>query len=522
MHAAHCSHPPMLRGHRTLFLAALLFCPALSAGGRQPGAAPQALPTLTTAESAHDLPAEQASRGYPEHLRLVVTYYDPDTDPKVGAFFACDPTGCIVALVPPRPVLPIKLGTVVEVTGRSDPGNYAPIMIASRVRAVGEAPVPFGPARRSLAELMTGADDSHWVEVEAVVHSAQQSSHTVILTLALEDGTIRGVAPLEEGADYERLVDSKVLVRGNGAPVWTKNRQMVGARLLFPSLATVTIEEPAPADPFSLPVRPINSLMRFTPGARFAHRVRVSGQVTLQWPGRWLYIQDGSQGLFIPTVQTTPLKLGDVVDAVGFPAMGESSAMLEDAIFKLQGSAQSTIPTPSITAQDAMTGDYDAKLVQIQGHLVNQDLSSENPTLVMSSGGMLFFAVLPKRNQSRGDTGVLAGQAASWNSPESARWKWISICPRSGRAPRIADVVSRAAALVAGCAWSGKSHRGGRRAESLPCWRSSRTDRFSFGTLWVAASEAAGAGAHGNHPRHAGVHRGRNSGGGLGGRSRRA
>jgi PAS domain S-box-containing protein len=265
---------------------------------------------------------------------------------------------------------------------------------------------------------MTGADDGQWVEVEAVVHSAQQSSHTVILTLALEDGTIRGVAPLEEGADYERLVDSKVLVRGNGAPVWTKNRQMVGARLLFPSLATVTIEEPAPADPFSLPVRPINSLMRFTPGARFAHRVRVSGQVTLQWPGRWLYIQDGSQGLFIPTVQTTPLKLGDVVDAVGFPAMGESSAMLEDAIFKLQGSAQSTIPTPSITAQDAMTGDYDAKLVQIQGHLVNQDLSSENPTLVMSSGGMLFFAVLPK--------GTKAEELASW--PVGSELQLTGVC----------------------------------------------------------------------------------------------
>jgi len=394
MHAAHCSHPPMLRGHRTLFLAALLFCPALSAGGRQPGAAPQALPTLTTAESAHDLPAEQASRGYPEHLRLVVTYYDPDTDPKVGAFFACDPTGCIVALVPPRPVLPIKLGTVVEVTGRSDPGNYAPIMIASRVRAVGEAPVPFGPARRSLAELMTGADDSHWVEVEGVVHSVTRAAHNVTLTLALPDGIIRAVTPLDAGADYDRLVDATVVMHANAGPLYNQHRQLVGVRLLFPSLAAVRIEEPAQPNPFLLPIRASSQLLQFTPGAPGAHRVRVKGRVTLQWPGRWIYIQDGSQGVFVPTLDKTALRLGDVVDVVGFPAMGEYSLMLEDAVLRPENGGP-TVAAALVTAQEALKGEHDGQLIRIAGKLVNQDLTSADPTLVMSSGGMLFFAVLP-------------------------------------------------------------------------------------------------------------------------------
>ena len=83
---------------------------------------PESLPTLTTAKAAHSLSSDQAKRQYPIHLHAVVTYYDPDTDPKVGAFFACDRTGCICVLTPRRPVLPIRAGTLIDMTGVSAAG----------------------------------------------------------------------------------------------------------------------------------------------------------------------------------------------------------------------------------------------------------------------------------------------------------------------------------------------------------------------------------------------------------------
>jgi len=384
-----------------------VFSSLASAYGQQPNPLQMALPTLTTARAAHSLLPEEARRHYPLRLRLVVTYYDPDTDPKTGAFFGCDGTSCICVLVPPRPVLPLHPGTLIDLRGVSDNGHYAPIVMESDIHVVAQSHLPSNPPRRSLAHLMTGTDDSQWVEVEGVVHSVAKSGHNATITLAMADGMIRGITPLEPGADYARLVDATVLVHGNAAPVWTKNGQMVGARLMFPSLAQVRIEEPAPADPFSLPVRPINSLLRFAPGARFVHRAHVRGQVTLQWPGRWLYIQDGSQGLFIPSVQKTLVQLGEVVDVVGFPAMGEYSLMLDDAAFKLAATGQ-PIAAASVTAQDAMKGDYDAELIQIQGWLVNLDLASEHPTLVMSAGGMLFFAALPRETR--------AEEIASWRA----------------------------------------------------------------------------------------------------------
>jgi signal transduction histidine kinase len=371
-----------------------------------PAQAQTELPTLTTADAAHSLQSGEAKRGYPVHLLAVVTYYDPDTNPTIGAFFACDSTGCICVLVPPRPVLPLRSGTLVELTGVSAPGNYAPIVMGSEVKVIGESHVPPHPPRRSLAHILTGTDDGAWIEVEGVVHSVAPSGHNLSVVLALADGTIQGITRGEPGVDYSRLIDARVLVHANAAPVWTKNGQMVGARLLFPSLSLLQIEEPAPADPFSLPVRPINSLLRFEPGLRFIHRVHVRGQVTLQWPGRWIYIEDDSQGLFIPTIQKTPLQLGEVVDVLGFPAMGGYSIMLEDVVLKPTGSRQHIEPV-SISVQDAMKGVYDAKLIQIKGRLVNQDQSSEYPTLVMSSGGISFFALLP--------SGMSPGKIAAWH-----------------------------------------------------------------------------------------------------------
>ena len=137
---------------------------------------------MRTARAAHNLQSDEAKRHHPVRLQAVVTYYDPDTDVKTGALFGCDSTGCICVLVPSRPILPIRAGTLIDITGVSEPGNYAPIVIASEVHVAARSHLPLKPARRSLAHLMTGADDGQWVEVEGVVHSFAQSGHNLTIT----------------------------------------------------------------------------------------------------------------------------------------------------------------------------------------------------------------------------------------------------------------------------------------------------------------------------------------------------
>jgi signal transduction histidine kinase/DNA-binding response OmpR family regulator len=351
-----------------------------------------AVAILTNTHAAHSLASEEAARKYPVHLRAVVTYYDPYIDPRHGVLFVCDSSGCIFVSVPSQPVLSLTAGTLIDLEGVTGPGGFAPIIEQPKIRVVGVSHVPEEAPRVSLTQLMTGAKDGQWVEVEGLVHSVIESGGNVTLNLALNDGTISATTVKEEGVGYNRLVDAKVLIRANAAPFSSKNRQMIGVRLFFPTSAGMRIEEPAPPDAFALPLRPVNQLLRFEPGTVFLHRVHVRGRVTLHSPGRIFCIQDETGGLCAPTTETTTLTLGNLADIVGFPVANGSAPSLEEAVVR-PASVGQPVPAVLITAQQAMVGEHESELVQVQGHFVDQDRTTKDPTLLLSSAGILFPAV---------------------------------------------------------------------------------------------------------------------------------
>jgi signal transduction histidine kinase/CheY-like chemotaxis protein len=221
----------------------------------------------------------------------------------------------------------------------------------------------------------------------------------VTLNVAMSDGTISATTVGEAGRDYSRLIDATVRMRGSVAPFYTKNRQLTGVRLFVPNLTQVTILEPALADPYALPVLPIDTLLQFTPNITFLHRKHVRGRVTLQRPGQSLCIQDAKDGLCVQTAQYTPLAMGDVVDVVGFPAANQYTPTMTDAVFRWKSAAGPVAATP-ITAEQALRGDHDAGLVQIEGRLIGLDRAAHDPALVILSGNIVFPAVLPNEGPS--------------------------------------------------------------------------------------------------------------------------
>jgi hypothetical protein len=132
----------------------------------------QALPTLTKAHDAHSLTSEQAARSYPVHLRGVVTYYDPYIDPRYPTVWVSDSSGGIYVALSSVPAVPFKAGDLVEITGTSAAGDYGPIVNHSEARVIGKSPLP-SPARETVGQMLTGAEDGRWVEVEGVVHAVR-------------------------------------------------------------------------------------------------------------------------------------------------------------------------------------------------------------------------------------------------------------------------------------------------------------------------------------------------------------
>ena len=183
-----------------------------------------------------------------------------------------------------------------------------------------------------MTRLLTGTDDAQWVEVEGIVHSADEYPHSVTLHVALIDGIISMTMPREAGAHYFALVDAKVRICGNVSPTVNSDWQMIGFHLKVPNLSAVKVIEPAPADPFHLPPTPINRLLRWDNYSASFHRVHLRGNVTLQWPSLSLCIRDATGGICMQTNQNQPFGPGEQVDAIGFVGTeGNNEPMLTGA-----------------------------------------------------------------------------------------------------------------------------------------------------------------------------------------------
>jgi signal transduction histidine kinase/DNA-binding response OmpR family regulator len=328
-----------------------------------------------------------------------------------------DATGSIYVSLIHAPAVRLKPGDLVELTGVSGPGQFAPIVERAEARLIGSSHLPPAAPRVSLTRLLTGSEDGQWVEVEGIVRSVGKRGENILLTLALSDGNITATTVKEPGADYDRLIDARVRLRGNAAPLFNRQRQMTGAHLLFPGLNTLTVEEPAPTNPFAPAVVPVGTLLRFSPDAAFRHRVHVRGILTLFWPDRMLCIQDGASGLCAETAQTTGLRTGELVDVVGFPSVGAFTPTLAGTIAS-SGGIRRRHSVRAITAEQAFKEDHDAQLVEIEGELIGQDRAADDPTITLTSGRYIFAASMPIESVS--------GKLPSWET--GSRLRLTGIC----------------------------------------------------------------------------------------------
>ncbi len=372
----------------------------LAAAAQSPSRSHAPLLVIPTTREVHNLPLAQAAHRYPVHLHAVVTYYDPYAYVKHGALFVCDRSGCLFVYAPVPPVLPLRAGDTVEIAGVTGAGKFAPIVEASQVRIVGHSSLPANPRRVSLTQMLTGALDCQWVELEGRVRFAHLESDNVVLDIAAEGGSLEAISLRDRHADYDALVDSLVRIRANVAADFNNRRQMVGVRLYFPSLGQIRVVQQAPPDPFAQPAVPISDLFRYSPDPELIRRVHVQGRVTLDWPGRMLCIQELADGVCMNTSQSIPAPVGSFVDVAGFPVANLFKPSIEDVVFRpTRGPA--ALPQPAVvTAAQAILGDLDGRLVQIDAEFIGRDPASDVPTLLLRSHGVLFPAVLPPNSDS--------------------------------------------------------------------------------------------------------------------------
>lgn len=361
-----------------------------------PPSAPQSQPespssSLITVAAVRALPPARAAQALPVRLHGVVTY----DDPVWQQLFIEDGSGGIYVKYPGHPHVPA--GTRITLRGVTDPGDFAPIVVAPRFQPEGAAPVPVPlPVRPATAA--AGLLDSRYVVLSGIVHPLkfdEDFNHPVFtFELHTELGQVHvftspGFPDLRRSG---RLEDAEVRIRGVFGTVFNARRQMIGYQLLVASPSDIRIVEPAVPDPFSLETTPIGSLLRFSPRARFGHRVRVAGTVTMIGPD-YLYLQDASGGVQV-FGDPGALRLGEQAEAAGFPTLaGRYSPVLSDAVFRTSYRPGRVVPEIT-TVESILRGNSDSRLVTVEGRLLATLVDPSGATLVLQCGFRTFTAQL--------------------------------------------------------------------------------------------------------------------------------
>lgn len=362
------------------------------------------LPPLTSNAAIRALTHQEAATARPVRVRGVVTLLPADAlgkltlDDGTGIWVSAD-EGSAMETVLSR----AKVGDVLEITGRSNPGHFAPTITPESVTRVGWSELP-APRQLPFLSLASGIHDCQRVTLTGIVQAAEIISLTTRTELKLLVSTPTGPFTF---VLYGRsshlpagLVDSEVSLTGVFLAYFNSRRQYLGVRVYSNDPDDLRIVRPPAVDAFDVPELALADVTSFSTNGIGLHRRRVRGTVTLSKPGHYLFIQDHPHALRINTRQTDALQPGDVVEATGFFQLEHHRAEMKEAVFRKVGGKAAPEPVEIARRQaiitkpwapDPAAQDFDDRLVALRGRLVNVEIKQGGPVRLNleSDGGLV-------------------------------------------------------------------------------------------------------------------------------------
>jgi two-component sensor histidine kinase len=346
--------------------------------------------TYQTAASILALSHEQLNRHHPAHLRGQVI-----RSTEWGVTLLDRTAGIWVYF--DHPFRDLTAGDELDVIGTTSTGLYSPVVDATSVRKVGHAPLS-KPVSVDFKQLSTGNFDAQYVTITGVVRSVgirpdALPSQNVWMKVEMADGTIDVAFPVDCEKPAGQLIDALVRFKGAGSSAKNQNMQLTAPTLMMSSMAGVTVLRPPPRNQFALPITPIGNLMQYRSGTDFYHRVRVAGIVTYYKPGESIILEDQGQALYVEMMQTDSIRLGDRVEAFGFPAPSDTGPILRDAIIHDIGSGQQLLPA-AVTPADLSTGKFSYNFISTEGRLLRKVREPSREVLLLQVQSSLLLAEL--------------------------------------------------------------------------------------------------------------------------------
>jgi diguanylate cyclase (GGDEF)-like protein len=350
---------------------------------------------LTTLQAIHGLSNAEASHSLPVAFEATVTY----APGHEGLLFVQD--GGFAVFVFDTANSTLIPGDRVLVRGTTQ-ASFRPIVISKSVILLHHGVLP-KPVPATFDKLIHKSRyDCMLVTVRAVVHTADLRIGTnrrlTYLQMLADGGYIDASVDSDDENARRGLLDAEVEVTGVAGGIFDGKMQPTGILLHLSSFANVKILKHASVNPLSLPVTPMGDILFGYHMQDQTQRVRVHGAITYYQPGSAVVLQDGAKSLWVTTLASNPMQIGDIADATGFPDTRKTALVLTHG--EIQDSQKRVLikPLPATWRQLAFWSAnkpdghlYD--LVSIEGKVVTEVRGATQDEYVLISDGQLFSAI---------------------------------------------------------------------------------------------------------------------------------
>jgi diguanylate cyclase (GGDEF)-like protein len=386
---------------------------------------------LTTLRQIASLSNAEANQGLPVAFEATVTYF-PGND---NLLFMQEGDQAVFVLA----TTPVKLlpGDRVLVRGTTQ-ASFRPIVISKDITLLRHGSLP-KPVPASFDELVRVQYDCVLVTVHAVVRTAElgwsPSTRVMYLQLLMDGGYVEAMVDSTDENSLKGLLDAEVEVTGIAGGRFDNKMQLSGILLHVSSLAGVKVLKRAGATLSSIPVTPMDKILASYHVQDLSQRIRVRGSITYYQPGTAIVLQDGAKSIWVATPVRSPLRIGDIADATGFPAVHDGFLALTHGEIEDSEVWAPVTPQPATWRQlgywSANRPDghlYD--LVSIEGQVATEVRGAMQDEYVLASEGRLFSAIY-----SHPDAASLLPLPAMKEIPPGSRVRVIGICIIEGANP---------------------------------------------------------------------------------------
>jgi hypothetical protein len=388
---------------------------------------------LTTLRAIHSLTNAEADQSLQVAFEATVTYYrgyeqtlfvqDGDT-----AIYIAHPSD--LKLVP---------GDRVLVRGTTQ-GSFNPIVNADSVTLLRHGAMPQAEPV-SFDQMIRAETDCKLVTVRATIRAADRELslvapvHYIRLQLLTDGGYFDANVDSGDAGDPESLLDTEVELTGVASEEFDSKMHETGILIHVQSLSDVKIIHHAGSGPWSLPATPMDRIITVFHMTDSTPRILVHGTITYYQPGSAVVLQDGAKSIWVKTLTSEPLRIGDAADATGFPDNHDGFLNLE------HGEVRDTLrPAPvtpfvatweSLSPKGYVAAGHHYDLVSIEGQVVTEVREASQDELVLGTEGKLFSAIYRHPDGPAPASKVI---------PLGSRVRVTGICVQENANPFIAQV----------------------------------------------------------------------------------